>query len=235
MRAMLSVIIPTLNAEGSLPHVLAALIPAAVHGLVREVIVVDGGSTDATADIVEATGAKLIRAPRGRGSQLAAGAKAAKNGGWLMFLHADTVLEQGWDAEVEKLFEHVAAGRFRSPEIAAAFRFRLDDFSGAARFLERVVALRCAILKLPYGDQGLIVNKRLYDRIGGFRALPLMEDVDLVRRIGRRRLVLLRARAVTSSERYLKDGFVARMARNALCIMLYYLHVPPRVIARIYA
>jgi rSAM/selenodomain-associated transferase 2 len=231
---MLSVIIPTLNAEASLPRVLTALIPAAVHGLVREVIIADGGSTDATAEIVEAAGAKLVRAPKGRGGQMAAGARAAKSN-WLMFLHADTVLEQGWDAEVEKLFEHVAAGRFRSPEIAAAFRFTLDDFSGAARFLERVVALRCALLKLPYGDQGLIVNKRLYDRLGGFRALPLMEDVDLVRRIGRRRMVLLRSRAVTSSERYLNDGFVARMARNALCISLYYLRVPPRVIARIYA
>ena len=234
MRAMLSVIIPTLNAEKTLPRVLTALIPAAVHGLVKEVIVVDGGSTDATSDIVEAAGGKFITAPRGRGTQLQAGAKVAK-GNWLMFLHADTLLEQGWDVEVEKFFEHVAAGRFRGHEIAAAFKFALDDFSGSARFLERAVALRCAVLKLPYGDQGLIVNKQLYDRVGGFRPIPLMEDVDLVRRIGRRRMVLLRSRAVTGSDRYLKDGYIARMARNALCITLYYLRVPPRVIARIYA
>lgn len=231
---MLSVIIPTLNAEATLPHVLSALIPAAVHGLVREVIIVDGGSTDATADIVEAAGAKFITAPRGRGSQLHAGAKAAKCN-WLLFLHADTVLEQGWDVEVEKFFEHVDAGRFRSAEIAAAFRFTLDDFSGAARFLERVVALRCALFKLPYGDQGLMINKRLYDQLGGFRPLPLMEDVDLVRRIGRRRLVMLRARAVTSPTRYVQRGYLGRIARNALCLTLYYLHVPPRYIARIYA
>lgn len=231
---MLSVIIPTLNAEATLPHVLSALVPAAVHGLVREVIIVDGGSTDATADIVEAAGAKFIKAPRGRGTQLHAGAKAAKSG-WLLFLHADTVLEQGWDVEVEKFFEHVAAGRFRSNELAAAFRFTLDDFSGAARFLERVVALRCALFKLPYGDQGLMINKRLYDQLGGFRPLPLMEDVDLVRRIGRRRLVMLRARAVTSPVRYLQRGYLGRIARNALCLTLYYLRVPPRYIARIYA
>lgn len=231
---MLSVIIPTLNAEASLPRVLAALIPAAVHGLVREVIIVDGGSSDATADIVEAAGAKFIKAPRGRGSQLQAGAKAAK-GTWLLFLHADTMLEQGWDIEVEKFLEHVAAGRFRTSEVAAAFRFTLDDFSGGARFLERAVALRCALFKLPYGDQGLLINRRLYDRLGGFRPLPLMEDVDLVRRIGRRRLVMLRARAVTSPDRYLQRGYIGRMARNALCITLYYLRVPPRFIARIYA
>ncbi len=231
---MLSVIIPTLNAQATLPRVLAALIPAAVHGLVRDVIIVDGGSSDATAEIAEATGAKFITVPRGRGQQMQAGAAAAK-GTWLLFLHADTVLEPGWDAEVEKLFQHVVAGRFRSSEIAAAFRFTLDDFSSSARFLERAVALRCALFKLPYGDQGLIVNRRLYDRIGGFRALPLMEDVDLVRRIGRRRLVMLRSRAVTSPARYLAHGYIARVARNALCLGLYYLHVPPRVIARLYA
>lgn len=230
---MLSVIIPTLNAEATLPRVLAALIPAAVHGLVRDVIIVDGGSTDATAEIVEASGAKFITAPRGRGTQMQVGAKAAK-GTWLLFLHADTVLEQGWDAEVETFFEHVADGRFRGTEVAAAFRFTLDDFSSAARFLERAVGLRCAFFKLPYGDQGLIVNRRLYERIGGFRALPLMEDVDLVRRIGRRRLVMLRSKAVTSPARYLQRGYMARMARNALCLTLYYLHVPPRVIARLY-
>ncbi|MDO8289955.1 MAG: TIGR04283 family arsenosugar biosynthesis glycosyltransferase [Parvibaculum sp.] len=231
---MLSVIIPTLNAEETLPRALSALIPAAVHGLVREVIIVDGGSDDATSDIVEAAGAKFIKAPRGRGTQMQAGAKAAK-GTWLLFLHADTVLEHGWDAEVEKFLEHVAAGRFGNAEVAAAFRFTLDDFSGTARFLERMVAFRCAVFKLPYGDQGLLINRRLYDKLGGFRALPLMEDVDLVRRVGRRRLVLLRSQAVTSPERYLKQGYLTRMARNALCLTLYYLHVPPRFIARIYA
>jgi rSAM/selenodomain-associated transferase 2 len=234
MTNMLSVIIPTLNAEQTLPRTLAALIPAAVHGIVNEVIIVDGGSTDATLAIAEATGAKFIKARRGRGLQLQAGAKHAR-GNWLLFLHADTMLEAGWDAEVEKLLEHVADGRFKSSDVAAAFRFKLDDFSGGARLLERLVGLRCALFKLPYGDQGLFVNKAFYDRLGGFKPLPLMEDVDLVRRIGRRRLFMLNAAAVTDPERYLASGYMARIARNALCLALYYLRVPTSLIARLYA
>jgi len=230
---MLSVVIPTLNAEKTLTRTLSPLVTAAVRGLVQEVIVADGGSADETLEIVEAAGAKLVTAARGRGTQLAAGAAAAR-GNWLLFLHADTVLDASWIAEVEKLFEQVEEGRFRDHEIAAAFRFALDDFSGWARFLEWMVALRCVLLKLPYGDQGLLINRRLYERIGGFRDLPLMEDVDLVRRIGRRRLVMLRSLAVTSPARYLKEGFIARSFRNLGCLALYYLRVPPRVIARIY-
>lgn len=230
---MLSVIIPTLNAEETLTRTLAPLVPGAVRGLVQEVIVVDGGSSDETLEIVEAAGAKLVRAPKGRGPQLAAGAKAAR-GNWLLFLHADTVLEPGWIAEVEKFFEQIESGRFRDGEMAASFRFALDDFSGWARMIEKMVALRCALMKLPYGDQGLLINRRLYEKAGGFRDLPLMEDVDLVRRIPRRRLVMLRTLAVTSPARYIRDGFAARSFRNLFCLALYYLRVPPRVIAKVY-
>jgi len=231
---MISVVIPTLNSEATLPRVLSALVHAAVQGMVREVVIADGGSTDDTYEIAEAAGARFVRAPRGRGSQLAAGARAAKSA-WILFLHADTILQTDWEIEVAKLFEHISSGRVRGPEIAAAFRFALDDFSGAARLVEQAVALRCALLKLPYGDQGLLVNRRLYDKVGGYRELPLMEDVDLVRRIGRRRLVMLRSQAMTSPERYVRDGFARRIARNALCITLYYLRVPPRLIARLYS
>lgn len=231
---MLSVVIPTLNAEKSLTRVLAALVRPTVRGLVKDVVIADGGSTDETRAIAEAAGARYIEAPRGRGVQLAAGAQAAR-GEWLLFLHADTVLQPGWDAEVETLLERLEKRGQKGLDFAAVFKFALDDFSLWARLLERVVAWRGWLFGLPYGDQGLLLSRRRYDTLGGFRPYPIMEDVDMVRRIGRRRLVFLRTPAVTSPERYLNDGYLARSSRNAVCLMLYYLGVNPDRIARIYA
>jgi rSAM/selenodomain-associated transferase 2 len=228
---MISVVIPTLNAEPKLAHTLAALVPAVVEGIVQEAIVVDGGSSDETRAIAEAAGTHLIEAPRGRGSQLDAGARAAR-GDWLLFLHADTVLDPGWAEEAQGFIKRVQTGR--RDEAAAAFRFALDDDGAMPRFIERLVAWRCRLLGLPYGDQGLLISRRLYRRLGGFRPLPLMEDVDLVRRLKRRELVMLQSRAVTSGERYRREGYLARSLRNLGCMLLYYLRVPPRVLARIY-
>ncbi len=117
---------------------------------------------------------------------------------------------------------------------AAYFGFRLDDAAPAARILEAAVGLRCRLLGLPYGDQGLLIARDLYLRLGGFRPLPLMEDVDLVRRIGRRRLVALSCTATTSAARYRREGYVLRPLRNLFCLTLYFLGVPPRRILRFY-
>jgi rSAM/selenodomain-associated transferase 2 len=228
---MISVIIPALNAEASLPTALAALVPAAADGLIREAIVVDGGSSDLTVAIAEAAGAGVVRAGGGRGGQLAAGAARARFP-WLLFLHADTALEPGWEREASQFMRMVDAGTLA--EAAAAFRFALDDLGWKPRLWESGVALRCAALKLPYGDQGLLIPRRIYQDIGGYRSLPLMEDVEFVRRLGRRRVVMLGARATTSAERYRRDGYVRRSSRNLLCLTLYTLGVPMRVICRVY-
>lgn len=227
---MISVVIPTLNAESRLPDAFASLVPGLVAGMVREVIVVDGGSSDHTREIAEAAGAKVLTSEPGRGRQLRAGGAAAK-GPWVLFLHADTVLEPGWYREAESFIERV--DRSDRPK-AAAFRFGLDDFGAMPRFMETMVGLRCLVFRMPYGDQGLLMPLTLYRTLGGYRELPLMEDVDIVRRLGRGRLVMLRARAVTSAERYRRDGYAVRVARNLTCVLLYYLGVPVRAIARIY-
>ncbi len=229
---MLSVVIPTLNAAPELGRTLSALVPAAIDGLVHEVVVADGGSSDETAAIAEAAGAHFIlAAPQGRGQQLQQGAAAAKEK-WLLFLHADTVLEPGWEQEVQDHIHQVESGM--QPQKAAVFRFSLNDTGLMPRLLESLVSLRCWLFGLPYGDQGLVISRALYDEAGGFRPLPLMEDVDFMRRLGRRRVTMLNARAITSARRYRQEGYLKRMLRNLSCLMLYYLKVPPRMIVKLY-
>ncbi|MGI9411870.1 MAG: TIGR04283 family arsenosugar biosynthesis glycosyltransferase [Hyphomicrobiaceae bacterium] len=228
---MISVVIPTLDAAPGLATTLTALVPGVVNGAIREVIVVDGGSSDRTVEIAEAAGADVVRAEPGRGAQLKAGAEQARSE-WLLFLHADTTLEVGWEEEVRAFMDRVDSGE--RPETAAAFRFVLDDLGFLPRLIEYGVAWRCTLLRMPYGDQGLLVPRRLYNRIGGFKAMPLMEDVDIIRRLGRKRLVILRSGALTSAIRYKRDGYLRRVARNWTCIVLYYCRVPLRHIMRLY-
>jgi rSAM/selenodomain-associated transferase 2 len=228
---MISVVIPTLNAESHLPRTLAALVPAAVDGLVREVIVVDGGSADATAVIADAAGATFMSAERGRGQQLRAGAQRARSR-WLLFLHADTVLQPPWQEDALRFMRAVDTGEIH--EAAAAFRFALNDSGSWARVLEAGVHLRCLALRLPYGDQGLLISRALYERIGGYQPLALMEDVDIVRRLGRRRIRCLRASALTSPRRYHARGYGLGMLRNLTCLTLYYMRVPARYLVKLY-
>lgn len=223
----LSIVIPTLNAGTALPQTLDALIEGRA-GLLREILVVDGGSSDDTPARAAAGGARVMTAPRGRGPQLAAGGAAAK-GEWLLFLHADTRLARGWSTAVEAFIADAA-----NRERAGYPRFCLDDPAPAARRIERGVRWRCRRLALPFGDQGLLIGAPLYRALGGFRAMPLMEDVDLVRRLGRNRLAALDADAVTSAARYRRDGFVLRPMRNIVCLIFYFLGVPPKALLRIY-
>ena len=199
--------------------------PAAVDGLVREVIVVDGGSSDRTREIADQAGAELIAAPPNRGAQMRAGANAARHP-WLLFLNADTVLDAGWEREAAHFMERVDSRRARAmPPPPSASRSTTTAF--APRALEGLVRLRCATLRLPYGDQGLLIARSAYDEAGGHRAVPLMEDVDLVRRIGLRRVKLLRSRAVSDAARYRRDGYLRRALGNQAHRILYALHLAP--------
>jgi glycosyltransferase involved in cell wall biosynthesis len=223
---MISVVIPTHNAESGLVRTLSSLLEAAMRGLVRDVVIADGGSSDLTLEIAEDAGCTIVRRGAARGGLLDAGARAAK-GPWLLFLHADTALEPGWDGEA---YNFVRQG---DEAHAATFRFALDDKRWAARRAELVTRLRNKVLALPYGDQGLLIAKAQYERLGGFKDLPILDDVDFVTRlkrdVGRAGIARLSSRAVTSGARYFH-----RPLRNLSLLTLYGIGVSPERLARLY-
>lgn len=226
MSAPLSVVIPTLDVAGRIGPCLGRLMPGVSSGLVRELILADGGSADAIGELAEAIGARLVRAPRGRGRQLAAGCAAAR-GDWLMVLHADTLLPVGWE-------ETVRAHLADHPGQAGYFGLSFDAAGVGAVWVGAWANLRAAVFALPYGDQGLVLPAGLYRAAGGFPEVALMEDVALVRRIGRRRLRRLPGRVVTSAARYQAEGWLRRGARNLVTLGLWALGVPPERLVRWY-
>ena len=216
----ISAVIPTLNAAAALPATIAALAGIA------DIVVADGGSRDGTEAAATAAGARVVTSARGRGPQIAAGIAAARED-WLLLLHADTRLDPAWRDDAN-------AHMRDAPDKAGYFAFALDSADPKARRLERMVAWRCRVLALPYGDQGLLIHKDTLARVGGIRPLPLMEDVDLIRRLGRRSLRPLSAQAVTSAAKWESQGWYRRSARNLICLSLWHLGLPPARIARLY-
>jgi rSAM/selenodomain-associated transferase 2 len=191
-----------------------------------EIILVDGGDAADLERLVQTRhDTRLYRTQPGRGRQMNAGAAAA-GGEWLLFLHADSQLPAGWLEAFHDLEKNIAGGWFR---------FALDDAAWQARIIERGVAWRVRQLKLPYGDQGLFVRRRVFESLGGFRELPLFEDVDLVRRLVRTGVVTeLPLPLLTSSRRWRRDGWVRRSLRNGVLISLYWVGVPPAWLAHLY-
>lgn len=222
-KPLLSIILPTLNSARTLDQTLCA-----IQELQAEVIVIDGGSNDATRMIAEEARATVIASEPGRGIQLAKGAEAS-SGEWLLFLHSDTVLDG--DALVA-ISAFVA--KPQSCHRAGYFALAFDDASRAAKRTAAIANWRSRVFGLPYGDQGLLIQRVFYEDIGGFQPLPIMEDVNVARRIGRRRLLLLPGRATTSAERYQQTGWARRSLKNLGCLTLYFLGVPPSRIAAIY-
>lgn len=226
MPAPLSIIIPTLNAENDLPLCLESLLVGLEAGLIREVIIADGGSADATRAVGESSGAKVVDCDAGRGRQLRAGAAAAR-GDWFLFLHADTALSRDWP-------ERAGAHMDERPGKAAAFRLKYRSDAREARWLEARANRRARWLGLPYGDQGLLISRAMYDDVGGFPDVRLMEDVMIVRALGKKRLAILDAEARTSAAKYERDGWRKRGWTNAWLLMRFLMGAKPDDLAKAY-
>jgi rSAM/selenodomain-associated transferase 2 len=223
MTARLSIVIPTLDAETGLPDCLTALMEGVHAGLIRDLVISDGGSCDATLAIADAAGATLVTGPASRGGQLGRGMAAAR-GDWLLALHADTVLAAGWS---EAVLDHM-----RADGGPAAFRLAFRARGVMPVLVAGWANLRSRLFALPYGDQGLLVSCADYEAAGGYPDQPLMEDVALVRALGR--ITLLPAAARTDAARYRRAGWLRRGARNLWTLARYLGGADPERLARTY-
>ncbi len=221
----LAVIIPTLNEARNLLPLLSDLFR--FHPRPR-IVIVDGGSSDATVEVARAEGVRVLSAPRGRACQMNVGA-ASVSSPWLLFLHADSRIPTSTRRALAQWLESPP------PEAAAHFEFQLDAKGLWWSILEGGQRLRERFTGLAYGDQGLLMSRGRWAELGGIPEIPLMEDVEAVRRlrdsggIGR-----ISAPVVTSARRYRREGQFRGWLRNATLISLYHLGVPPHRLANFY-
>lgn len=211
----LSVIVPTLNEERRIGTLIDAVRQPGV-----EVIVADGGSCDSTRTIAAAHGARVIIASPGRGPQLNDGAALAR-GRDLLFLHADTALSLD--------FREIVRRTLGDPSVAVgAFRFKLDCDGALYRAVELAVKVRCRIFRTPYGDQALFLRRDVFARLKGFAAVPLMEDLDLVRRARKfGQVTVVDAPAITSARRWEVVGVTRMTVINQACVVGFAIGVSP--------
>ena len=223
MRAPLSVLIPTLDAAPALPACLAALVEGLEAGMIREVIVSDGGSVDATRAIADAAGAQVVTGPASRGGQLRRGAEAAQ-GAWLLVLHADTVLPEGWTRAARTQMNAGGPAAFRLSFDAAG----VDAGAGGGLGQSAQPGVRPALRRSGAADPA-----RRYEAAGGYPDIPLMEDVALARSL-RGRIALMPLAVTTGADRYARAGWLRRGARNLWTLARYLCGADPARLAARY-
>jgi rSAM/selenodomain-associated transferase 2 len=219
----ISIIIPVLNEAEQLPKLLE-IQPAALR---VEIIVVDGGSQDETIEIALAKGVKVIQTEAGRAVQMNAGAAIATHE-ILLFLHADTQLPDQFDVMVREQLS-------KPGTVAGAFELNIDADLPGLRWIERGVNWRSRYLQMPYGDQAIFLRRDLFEKLGGFLELPIMEDFELIRTLRHHGTIsIVPSAVVTSGRRWQKLGVLRTTLMNQLVILAYFLGVSPRRISHWY-
>ncbi len=227
LKPKLSFIIPVLNEEINLP----VLFETILNFPQSEFIFVDGGSTDKSIDIIKSkisdNRISLIHSPKSRSVQMNTGAAAA-NGHMLVFLHADTQIPK---ESIFKLIEYVDVGK----NVVGSFKFKVNALDFKFRILELFVEIRNYLFDLPYGDQTFFVSLKLWKECGSFLEIPIMEDLEWIRRIGRKNdLTLIPFYSVTDGRRWIRNGFLMNSLRNLYLQFLFFKGEDPVLLHEIY-
>jgi rSAM/selenodomain-associated transferase 2 len=222
-----SIIVPALHESDKINSLVEHL-----EGLERsrdaEMIVVDGNPNGDTIQAIGSDRVKKMVAPKGRARQMNGGASMAK-GEILIFLHADTELPRN---ALKTINSAMAQGRY----VAGAFQLDFNSEKIRFRMLARLASLRCLLTRIPYGDQAIFIERDYFSALGGYKDIPIMEDVELMRRIKRKgdKICIVPEKVKTSPRRWEQEGFVYVNVRNAILFALYMLGVSPEKLASFY-
>ena len=222
-----SIIVPVLNEQEQINSFIDKIKNQDRDGN-SEIIIVDGDSDGRTINAVRDTGIICLTSPKGRGQQMNAGAASA-SGEILIFLHADTTLP-------ENALEKISRALQDTDYVGGAFDLEIDSDRLFLRYISIRASLRSRWNRIPYGDQAIFLRKKYFDQIGGFKEIPLMEDVDLMQRIKKdgKKIIILPDKVTTSARRWESDGALYTTLRNQILLVLFYLGVSPHKLAKYY-
>ncbi len=223
----ISIIIPVINEGHIINKTIERLLNTKTSGSF-EIIVVDGNMSGNTLQTISENGIKKIKSPCGRGAQMNAGVRVS-NGKILLFLHADTYLPKN---AIDLVISVCRLKRI----VGGAFDLGIDSGRPGYRLIEKMVFLRSRRTRIPYGDQAIFMTKKTFAEIGGYKEIPIMEDIDLMRRIKQagHKIKIIPEPVITSARRWEKEGIVFCTLRNFILSKMFYLGVSPIILKKYY-